>query len=376
MENKLKSLKFITLIILISFQINSFGQGCYYGYRTDPAHPNSISGQPSYTWNNFNWMDPNGWHINKQDWNSFTGNIGNFYFNNFDYNFDYALFNNSDFKPENGWELIKQDLGYTYDNNVWNGHAIGFNNITSVFPYIILYNKFTAKLRVLVAFNSAISVGGSGVMSLTIINDNSTIPFNYNALFMHQGRYSHGLDEKTIVYKMNSSFQIPVTSGEFAFADFQMGYDPCICFFKSGFKLEINKVQSGQINGWGSLMLDNTDLIDKNSLFGENKVDPYYSSFNEIPNPSSNGGGITANAIDQYFKGASYFKNSFINVPNSSTIDPDYGAYAKDFVDIIKTGVDIYSSYGTFLDKHKITGSYEILSKTFDFLSAKIGDDN
>jgi len=144
--------------------------------------------------------------------------------------------------PYSGWELIKSDLGF---DNLGNEKAD--ENLRNE-PYMILYNRFLAKLRVFVYINNG-SIANTYKVTLAV--ENSAI---YGSSAKYKPPYlwdsflrGIALDDENLsssqYYKaksLNSS-----SSGSFYYTDFMMDYDPCIAFFESSIRVSVDKVTNG-----------------------------------------------------------------------------------------------------------------------------------
>jgi uncharacterized protein YchJ len=156
----------------------------------------------------------------------------------------------SDFKHEDGWELIKQDMGFFYSSGNWDGSPKNFGDplnqqqAASPVAYIVLYNKYTSVLRVItyapnanITFNNIIyttlkfqtSIGG---------NNPNYSTFKFSALFNHYNSYAQALDKSTTVTRISTPAICPTSIGSWFYSDFQLAYDPCVCFFDGGFSVE------------------------------------------------------------------------------------------------------------------------------------------
>lgn len=97
---------------------------CENGTNTNPNTQYTSPQTGDFRQNTFNWRDAN----IPVDKNSFSFNQ---YLNPFLSQFDYLfglgtdkLGVGRDNRPEDGWELIKQDFGYSYNNGQWNGNTL------------------------------------------------------------------------------------------------------------------------------------------------------------------------------------------------------------------------------------------------------------
>jgi hypothetical protein len=171
----------------------------------------------------------------------------------------------SDYRVEDGWELIKQDLGFYYGNNNYNGNGNGsfmwagggnthdhatFGSSYDPMLYFILYNKYTGVLRVLANINSVNSPQDKIYIHLAFTGNNGD---NINALFNHYNdpntTRTLPLDKSTIVTDIGAVANFPAqNSNKFFYADFQLAYDPCICIFQSGLHVYFEHINTATIN--------------------------------------------------------------------------------------------------------------------------------
>ncbi|MCG8696648.1 MAG: hypothetical protein MI922_01235, partial [Bacteroidales bacterium] len=146
-----------------------------------------------------------------------------------------------DFAVEEGWELIKANLGYHS-----NGEEKG---VAPDVPYVIFYNKIASTLRVFLFANNH---GEANQLNVSLGID--------------RGRPGSHSDDPTYIPKLWGSLQqfksldvvnpswyskgMPFfsTAGrKWYFSDFTMEYDPCIAFFESSIELKLNKITDGDV---------------------------------------------------------------------------------------------------------------------------------
>ncbi|MBK7651141.1 MAG: hypothetical protein IPJ20_11010 [Flammeovirgaceae bacterium] len=143
--------------------------------------------------------------------------------------------NNPDRLSIDGWELIKYDLGFNE-----NGTPKG---TTTRDIYIVLYNKYTAVLRVFVAVNEIVGYNGTSVTIKFTGGIQSSLLSNASKVF--------ALD------KFESSPKITAIAGyrpaKWMYADFHMSFDPCTCNNNSSIAIEIKYLVSSSITLNGSL---------------------------------------------------------------------------------------------------------------------------
>ncbi|WP_395950149.1 hypothetical protein ACFWHB_10685 [Aeromonas mytilicola subsp. aquatica] len=124
-----------------------------------------------------------------------------------------------DMSPDEGWEIVKFNLGYKmshYKNAKTSWSADGSDSFTTnQYPYIILYNRMTAKLRVMGFFPGyALGTG----MSVILATSGKTKIFNgtkaVDAKFFNSNKTGFGA--------INNS-----QDGAWGIADFNLDLDPC-----------------------------------------------------------------------------------------------------------------------------------------------------
>ncbi len=118
-----------------------------------------------------------------------------------------------DANPKDGWELIKLDLG-------------GMNNpygFTVINPYIVVYNRFSSRLRIF--FATGFPIQGQDLimkMSFGERNNNRTSLLDFsNGVKAISQPFEDGI--------FSSVAEIEETPGHWAYCDFPMTYDPCTC---------------------------------------------------------------------------------------------------------------------------------------------------
>ncbi len=153
--------------------------------------------------------------------------------------------------PKDGWELIKYDFG------------------TPQFPtdyvYLVLYNKYTGILRVFVAGDTPTSKNGIRIL---ISFDEPRTEYYSSALSsiyepMPMDKFekdSQGLSPKGL-----SVDRYLNGNGNWHYADFYIGYDPCTCFYTSMLFIDIKLIDTASITLTGSINGTMTNIDDNNS---------------------------------------------------------------------------------------------------------------
>ncbi len=180
---------------------------------------------------------------------------------------------NSDYRWENGWELVARNFGYAFNETSPAGSD-------ATVPYFILYNKYTGILRVfgVLPFGTTSQISDISVQ-LTFLsynqNDvNSSQPSNwqwstpiyyhdqnkkpytvytysgstnnsstdifwqnygYTGIFNTYSGNAQALDCSTNVVTVGAPAQYAGIGNTFIYADFPVAYDPCTCTKPSGF---------------------------------------------------------------------------------------------------------------------------------------------
>jgi hypothetical protein len=149
----------------------------------------------------------------------------------------------TDMKPADGWELLRKDFGFAD-----NGSA---NNPKAPFCYIIMYNKYSATLRVFVARNTFSSFTNAQI-SLSMTPQNAANGISESTLL----DLSEGLIPLDVPFipgkRFNGASAFDNNENKWFFADFPMQYDPCTCYYTSQLTVDIRLITNSSINLQGS----------------------------------------------------------------------------------------------------------------------------
>jgi hypothetical protein len=208
------------------------------GIKTDPAIATNPGGQP----NTFNWYygsyQAATYSGSRYALNSPYPGVGQDYLElpwRQPYNSNMDRFQGKIDMPQDGWELIRRDLGYDDAGNP----------AKTTNPTLILYNRRTSMLRVFTAVGDLqagyqfaeikLSFGKAGTYKAGTLNRQSALGValedteaGTNTPFVSVARY------------LNSR-------SKWFVADFPMEYDPCVCQFDSRLSIEVNLVSSADI---------------------------------------------------------------------------------------------------------------------------------
>ncbi|PKV52272.1 putative secreted protein (Por secretion system target) [Aquimarina sp. MAR_2010_214] len=147
-----------------------------------------------------------------------------------------------DYSPLDGWELIKMDFGYD-EKNQPKPDIYLLNE-----PYMILYNRFSGKLRVFIYIKNDTT---SNILEISIVDTKTnTISGVYGKPRLWSSYLQgYALDNPNLNTGSYAK-SIPLnsnTSSEFFYADFIFNYDPCTCFFESNLEIKVKKMTRGTL---------------------------------------------------------------------------------------------------------------------------------
>jgi hypothetical protein len=171
------------------------------------------------------------------------------------------IHNGEELTPENGWELMLFNTGYYPDQSTMS--TIGHQDI----PYIVLYNRFTGILRVFGTYgNSPLQNPGGTVfdgVQITIVYD---LQNELNGNLRLRNGNDVPLDQNTEVMLSKATALHTNAPSQWFSADFQLAYDPCICFYPSKMRLQLDFFSSFSLKLYGrSVGVDET-IADGNNL--------------------------------------------------------------------------------------------------------------
>lgn len=166
-----------------------------------------------------------------------------------DPNIDYYKFAkgpNSDYKPKDGWELFKVNLGRLSDD-------VTQRLTPTLVPYIMLYNRYTGTLR-LFGYLDRQSDYNQMVITLSYDTYTASNGLNVSALLSLNDKVHQPLDSKTGVKEMKAITNYANNQYIFFWADFPMAYDPCVCQYKSNLSVRFKAVSTADVTVKGKIM--------------------------------------------------------------------------------------------------------------------------
>jgi type IX secretion system substrate protein len=175
--------------------------------------------------------------------------------------FSYLYYNipeeDRDMHWEDGWELLWMNTGYfpngdPITNNPYGSPFFGItfpaspNNI----PYFVLYNRYTGLIRLFA--NVWYETLNPYYQNLKVIFKYEDVYRGLNdisGLLRHVGKSDQPLDQKTKVASITSPrYHAPLTN-HWIVSEFQLGYDPCICYSEGQMRFEFWSFDSLQVSG-------------------------------------------------------------------------------------------------------------------------------
>lgn len=265
-----------SIIILLLLYTKLASAQCVNNVSTNPLNPtnsalpdNGIIALPNNTFDNQ--------YLNRFDWFP----VSNGYYSNYvPYNVSYAgitvgslsnimsgqntppyynyIYNGPLPTVKNGWELLLLNLG-RFPNNDPITNAEGRKDEV---PYIVLYNKYSGIVRVFVAFG--VAGQGADAVDITLSFDN-TEDVSGN-LRLNNGM-DQALDQKTNVVLVKSIAKDPNLSSNWMSTDFQIAYDPCVCWHPSKLRIAVRKIYQSSLEMIsGSVSLENQALVGNTNI--------------------------------------------------------------------------------------------------------------
>ncbi len=148
--------------------------------------------------------------------------------------------------------------------------------------YIVLYNKYQAKMRVFAILPDQ----GYSSASITKVQLAFTNPSTgSNGLLNQFNSLEQPLDQKTNVVSATAIALQPNGTNKWIYADFPMAYDPCTCFWQSAINVSFTSVTNGTLSATGrslgivtpASLLDVSGGSGINSFMGDNS--PFDESY-------------------------------------------------------------------------------------------------
>jgi hypothetical protein len=309
----------ILLLLLLSTEI-VIAQ-CLNNVSTNPLNPTnsalpnntSLPNNDNKFLNRFNWFPvTNGFYSNYIPLDvSYAGiNVG--YLNNimndqfsptyYNYIYDGPLPTG-----KNGWELLLLNLGRFPNNDPITDEYGKANGV----PYIVLYNKYSGIIRVFVAFG--VDGQGADAVDITLTFDNPQNGVSGN-LRLNNGM-DQALDQETNVVLVKSIAKDPNLSYKWMSTDFQIAYDPCVCWHPTKLSIQVSKTYITYVEGIaGGISLENQPLVNNSNIVNPQN---YLAGINFNSDTKKNGVMMYKtinNMIDDYIKKYEDYNKKLVEV--------------------------------------------------------------
>ncbi|HYG14881.1 MAG TPA: hypothetical protein VEC12_03940, partial [Bacteroidia bacterium] len=161
---------------------------------------------------------------------------------------------------EDGWELMWLNTGYFPDNSRIN--ILDTNRIVPQAPlsnpktpYIILYNRYTGKLRAFA--NLFADLGAYDTVRMWLQHPPNQ---NSSGIFRHLSNYDQTLDEPAQITEVSSYNENNNNNNLWWSSDYQLGYDPCVCHHLSEIEFRFTAINHMNVNLFGRFVQSQVDL--------------------------------------------------------------------------------------------------------------------
>jgi hypothetical protein len=237
------------------------------------------------------------------------------------------------YQSTDGWELIYREMGFT---NQTPRAAEGV-----VYPFFVMYNKFTSTLRVFVNIDSDDS---QTEIAIEIVSRNPGGTFGRkNVLFNNNGTLTPVVNSSFAPNLLASKSLFINNASRWHYADFFVGYDPCACIWSSDIEVRVQLIDQANI----TLRGEATGTLESN-INGRAKESSNF--FNNVEGVASAGG--------EFFKTFEAWRNS-----NTETFR-NMG---------LKISADKLTTFGNSGDFLKAgLGAVPLIGSVFDFFSSFI----
>ncbi|MDD2982013.1 MAG: hypothetical protein PHQ74_01370 [Crocinitomicaceae bacterium] len=177
--------------------------------------------------------------------------------------------------PSEGWELLLINVG-KYPDDL----TLLESNMYSALPYVILYNKYKAIIRVFVGMgpDSEISNSADALSVELFFTDKSKKNHNLSGLLRLYEGEDKPLDKPTTIIRALTVGKAVTELSRWASVDFQVAYDPCSCNTPSILGLQFTHIKEQTLKLYGREVA----ITDNDIMTNEMEVNPseFLSSFN------------------------------------------------------------------------------------------------
>ncbi len=240
---KFYSVSLLLLFVLLSK--HSISQCDFKGIITDPNNP--VNNELPIKKNTFfNWMNP-----------TWPGNTTCYPGPGVDFTSPFYRIDNlealrllKDYKPQDGWELIRRDFGYTDNGTLITDRP--------EHTYLILYNKYRGILRVILRTCRKEDYNGA---QINIRFQNPT----FQTALLDLSNTAQALDAP---HEVNIEFTAATTfyndDSKYFYADYPLAYDPCTCTYQSRLQILSSLIETSTITLSGAITGNIVSITNKN----------------------------------------------------------------------------------------------------------------
>jgi len=234
------------------------------------------------------------------------------------------IWSGSNLKPTyiNGWELLMVNLGrYPNDSTII---PVSTNSYSDK-PFIVLYNRYSATIRVFVNYGLDHTVGnGANDMLISISFEDPDV---LNGNLRLYGGYDSPLDKNSGTNTISSVVIAPAESENWASTDFKIAYDPCICYHPSRMRFDFSQIKVADISLYGrEIELQDQSLLGGVLSDNVDSISNYLNSF-DYTNGSLNadGSGLVMhktlqNMIDNYYRVLKEYNKKLVEVGENNKV--------------------------------------------------------
>lgn len=182
--------------------------------------------------------------------------------------------------PENGWELLAVNLGF-YPN----GEPFALYNTPnqhSLLPYIILYNKYTATIRIFAKPNDNWVLNNYWTSARVIMSVDDQ-PY-VNGLLRYISGLDKALDQQTSVIEYSAVCAVDNQPNQWLAADFQVAFDPCVCTWPSRIRFDFQLIQKEDIVLHGGAISIEREILNGNQVAHNDYLSNFTGKFTNATN--------------------------------------------------------------------------------------------
>lgn len=270
----MKNIFFIIFLGLIKI---GYGQCQPNGVSTNPEAP--INSQaPSPLWlNTFKWYDSQGltltqyvlhdlFVINNQQLMSHPYSDQNpySYLSSDPFGNSYSI-DELDMYPEDGWELISMNLGAYPNGQILTQLNPPQQTTLGELPYLLLYNKQRGILRLFANSLTGLTNNTFDAVRISLQFATPSPTAGNSGLLRHYNGKDRALDQLTTTSEVSTVVDHPNNSALWFHADFQVGYDPCTCWYQSDLLIKFTFINNQDIRMSSRGVYVDVPLLDANN---------------------------------------------------------------------------------------------------------------